>query len=101
MINVTLNIQEITLLFSNFRMGTTTTGRIASSHPNMQNMPSRDGMWTRKIFKSRYPNGVILECDYDQIELRILAGISGDEKLLEDFANGLDPHAEMAKTAFR
>ena len=87
-------------LYSNLRMGSTTTGRIASSHINLQNLPSREGAWTKRIFTSRYDNGILLEGDYDQIELRILAGLSGDEKLLDDFYRGKDPHAEMAKTAF-
>lgn len=79
------------------------TGRVISDHPNMQNNPSHDGAnWTRRVFTPRtgIRKGCIVEADYDQIELRILAGVSGDERLIEDFRSGLDPHIEMAKIAF-
>ena len=87
-------------VFTNLRLGETTTGRIKSDHPNMQNTPAREGQWTRRVFISRHKHGLIVECDYDQIELRLIAGISRDERLLEEFSMGLDPHVEMAKLAF-
>lgn len=93
-------IDGIDYIFTNLHIGGTSTGRIRSDHPNMQNTPSRDGAWTRKVFTSRYPKGLIVECDYDQIELKILAGLSGDDKLIDDFLSGKDPHIEMAKVAF-
>ena len=87
-------------ILPNLHIANTNTGRINSSHPNMLNSPSREGGWTRKVFPSRHKEGYILEFDYDQIELRLLAGISQDERLLDEFARGLDPHVEMAKLAF-
>jgi len=84
------------VIYPNLLVGVAATGRISSSHPNCQNNPKG---WTRRCYISKY-GGTLLEMDYDQIELRILAGISGDEKLLDDFATGKDPHYEMYKEAF-
>lgn len=95
----TLEIDGKHYVFANLKMASTTTGRIASDHPNMQNLPSREGGWTREIFIPRNEGGILLDSDYDGIELRLLAGLSGDEKLIEDFRAGKDPHIEMAKTA--
>jgi len=78
------------------------TTRIISAHPNILNLPKHNGgEFTRKIFTpTTEEKGCLLEADYSQIELRILAGISGDEPLIEDFKAGRDPHAMMAKDAF-
>lgn len=93
-------------IFTNLWLGDTTTGRVKSDHPNMQNIPKKEGgEWTRKCFTSRFEGGVIVEADYSGIELRILAGLSKDEKLLETFdlndsGRGEDVHIIMAREAF-
>lgn len=87
-------------IFSSLGLGLTSTGRIASSHVNLQNLPAREGSWTRKIFIPREEGGMLVEADYKGIELRLLAGVSGDAKLLEDFAKDKDPHNQMAMSAF-
>lgn len=75
----------------------TTTGRISSSNPNLQNIPIRTeiGREVRRAFIAQ-PGHVMLSVDYSQIELRVLAHISGDETLLKAFAQGQDIHAATA-----
>ncbi len=74
----------------------TSTGRLSSSDPNLQNIPIRNelGKEIRKIFCSKY--GVFVGADYSQIELRLLAAFSQDENLLDSFRNGEDIHARVA-----
>lgn len=93
-------IGDSSFVFTNLYLGDTTTGRVKSTHPNMQNNPRREGGWTRRCFVPRSPNGVILEADYDQIELKVIAGLSGDEPLIDAFLNGDDLHKDMARIAF-
>ena len=83
----------------NLYLGETNTGRAKSSHPNLQNLPGKDKVWTRFPFIPTYDNGFLLEADYDGIELRLIAGVSGDEQLLEGFVAGIDPHVAMASVA--
>ena len=77
------------------------TGRISSSNPNLQNIPVRTelGRRVRKAFVAP-PGHYLLAVDYSQVELRILAHISGDETMLENFAQGLDIHAATASLVF-
>ena len=77
------------------------TGRLASSDPNLQNIPIRteDGRRIRKAFVAP-PGRRLVACDYSQIELRIMAHISGDAGLLEAFAAGADIHRATAAEVF-
>jgi DNA polymerase-1 len=77
------------------------TGRLASSDPNLQNIPIRteDGRRIRKAFIAP-PGRKILACDYSQIELRIMAHLSGDPKLLSAFENSQDVHRATAAEVF-
>ncbi len=77
------------------------TGRLASSDPNLQNIPTRSelGRLVRKAFIAA-PGNVLLSVDYSQIELRILAHMSGDEAMLEAFRAGLDIHSATAAAIF-
>jgi len=74
------------------------TGRLSSSNPNLQNIPIRTelGREIRKAFIPSKDNYVILSADYSQIELRIMAHLSGDKKLIEAFNNDRDIHASTA-----
>lgn len=74
----------------------TSTGRLSSSDPNLQNIPIRDelGKEIRKLFRPKY--GVFVGADYSQIELRVLAALSRDENLLACFKNGEDIHVKVA-----
>jgi DNA polymerase I len=78
------------------------TGRLSSSHPNLQNIPVRraEGREIRKAFVAGEGFDQLLVADYSQIELRILAHLSGDEGLLAAFASGEDIHATTAAKVF-
>jgi DNA polymerase-1 len=80
----------------------TTTGRLSSSEPNLQNIPIRIelGRKIRRAFVPSEPDWLILAADYSQIELRILAHMSGDAKLQEAFRLGEDIHARTASEVF-
>ena len=85
-----------------FNQALTATGRLSSSHPNLQNIPIRTerGKEIRKAFVPGTPEGVIVSADYSQIELRIMAHLSGDEHLSRAFREGLDIHAATAAKIF-
>jgi len=88
-------------LHTSFNQTATSTGRLSSSDPNLQNIPIRTelGRQVRKAFIAA-PGWVLLSADYSQVELRILAHISGDPGLLEAFRRGEDIHASTASTLF-
>ncbi len=86
---------------TNYAQATAVTGRLASTDPNLQNIPVRtaEGRRIREAFIA--PEGRrIVSCDYSQIELRIMAHISGDEGLRKAFAEGLDVHRATASEVF-
>ncbi|MCY0887253.1 MAG: DNA polymerase I [Alicyclobacillaceae bacterium] len=85
-----------------FHQALTATGRLSSSEPNLQNIPIRmeEGRKLRRAFQSSYPDWMILSGDYSQIELRILAHLSGDEALIDAFRNGMDIHTRTAADVF-
>ena len=88
-------------LHAEFLQAGTTTGRMSSQNPNLQNIPikSDHGRRIRSAFAA--PNGrVVVTLDYSQIELRIAAGLSGDEKLVDTFKRGGDVHAAVAAEVF-
>ena len=78
------------------------TGRLASNNPNLQNIPVRTerGKEIRRAFIPRDADHVLLSADYSQIELRIVAGISGDENMCQAFKDGLDIHTTTASKVF-
>ncbi|MCE9519151.1 MAG: DNA polymerase I [Verrucomicrobia bacterium] len=78
------------------------TGRMASSDPNLQNIPIRteQGREIRKAFVPEKEGWVLLSADYSQIELRIMASLSGDEAMVEAFQRGLDIHLATAARVF-
>ena len=80
----------------------TQTGRLSSVDPNLQNIPVRieEGRQIRKAFVPSEPNWQILSADYSQIELRVLAHITGDANLQAAFINGEDIHAATARRIF-
>ncbi len=89
-------------IHTSFNQCGTATGRLSSSDPNMQNIPVRGqlGREIRKFFKS-HEGYVFIDADYSQIELRLLAALSGDENMISAFASGRDIHAETAAQVFR
>lgn len=80
----------------------TATGRLSSVDPNLQNIPTRteEGKQIRKAFVPSTPDGYIFSCDYSQVELRVLAHVSGDENMQEAFKTGFDIHAHTAMRIF-
>ena len=84
-----------------FKQTETRTGRISSAEPNVQNIPVRTelGRNMRKFFVAE-EGKVLLDADYSQIELRILAHMSGDKNMQEGFANGMDIHTSTAAQVF-
>ena len=89
-------------IHSFFHQTITATGRISSTEPNLQNIPTRFelGKRVRKIFKPTEEN-VYLDADYSQIELRVLAHISNDENMIQAFNNGEDIHKQAASKVFK
>ena len=85
-----------------FNQALTATGRLSSSNPNLQNIPVRTerGKEIRKAFVPGTPDGVIVSADYSQIELRIMAHLSGDAHLVQAFRDGVDVHAATAAKIF-
>lgn len=83
---------------TSFNQTVTATGRLSSSDPNLQNIPIRTekGMQIRRAFTAGGPDYLLLSADYSQVELRLLAHISGDEALCEAFRLGVDIHTQTA-----
>ncbi len=81
----------------------TATGRLSSNDPNLQNIPVRGelGREIRKFFTSTNPDYVLIDADYSQIELRLLAHLSGDENMIAAFNSGADVHTITASQVFR
>lgn len=90
------------LVHTCFNQTLTTTGRLSSKEPNLQNIPVRDqeGKEIRKLFVSSFPGGKIVGADYSQIELRLLAHFSSCESLIRAYRNGEDIHALTASQVF-
>lgn len=88
-------------IHTNFRMTVTATGRLSSTEPNLQNIPVRRelGAQIRRMFVAA-PGCVLVDADYSQIELRLLAHISGDETMQNAFKSGEDIHAVTASQVF-
>lgn len=85
-------------IHANFNQTVTTTGRISSSNPNMQNIPVKEeiGKQIRSAFVPMDDDYILMGADYSQIELRVLAHMSGDEALIDAFNKGLDIHKATA-----
>ena len=89
-------------IHTTFNQAVASTGRLSSVNPNLQNIPIRtsQGMKVRKAFVPSNKNYSILCADYSQIELRIMAALSGDSEMLKAFNNGLDIHSATAAKVY-
>lgn len=89
-------------IHSFFHQTITATGRISSTEPNLQNIPTRFelGKRVRKVFQPE-EGKIYLDADYSQIELRVLAHISGDEHMIQAFKEGQDIHKQAASKVFK
>ena len=89
-------------IHTTFNQALTSTGRLSSSKPNLQNIPVRTdrGKEIRKAFVPGTPDGFIVSADYSQIELRIMAHLSGDGHMIDAFRKNLDVHSMTAARIF-
>ena len=89
-------------IHTSFQMTVTATGRLSSTEPNLQNIPVRKqlGSQIRRMFIAP-PGSVLVDADYSQIELRLLAHISQDKAMIDAFLSGEDFHAVTASNVFR
>ena len=89
-------------IHSIFNQTNTSTGRLSSNNPNLQNIPIRtnNGKLIRKAFTSSDSSRVLISADYSQIELRVIASMSGDENMINAFNNNQDIHASTAAKVF-
>jgi DNA polymerase-1 len=89
-------------LHTSYNQAVAATGRLSSNNPNLQNIPIRSerGREIRKAFVPRNDDYVLLSADYSQIELRIIAQLSGDVHMLEAFRSGLDIHSATASRVY-
>ena len=94
-------IDENSRIHTSFNQMITATGRLSSTEPNLQNIPMRTemGRMIRKVFKAK-EGCVLVDADYSQIELRILAHCSGDQGLIEAYKSGTDIHRSTASKVF-
>lgn len=90
------------LVHTTYNQAATATGRLSSSDPNLQNIPVRTefGKHIREAFLPLKADHIFMSADYSQIELRLLAHLSGDENLIEAFCTGRDLHAQTASRIF-
>ncbi|GAE45911.1 DNA polymerase I [Mesobacillus boroniphilus JCM 21738] len=94
--------KETEKVHTRFNQALTATGRLSSTDPNLQNIPIRleEGRKIRQAFVPSEKGWVIFAADYSQIELRVLAHIAGDEKLISAFQNDMDIHTKTAMEVF-
>ena len=87
---------------TSFKQALTATGRLSSTEPNLQNIPIKTelGREMRKFFAAEKEGYVLIDADYSQIELRLLAAISGDEAMIGAFGSGADIHTSTAMKVF-
>ncbi|NDE71330.1 MAG: hypothetical protein EB054_01200 [Actinobacteria bacterium] len=96
------SIEDDGRIHTTFQQTTTATGRLSSTEPNLQNIPVRteDGRKIRECFIAASPFTHLMTADYSQIEMRIMAHLSGDEGLLRAFHAGEDLHSSVASQVF-
>lgn len=94
-------IDEDGRIRSTFRQNIAATGRLSSQDPNLQNLPIKtdEGRLIRKAFRAE-EGKILIDADYSQIELRILASLSGDRHMIEAFKDGVDIHTKTASKVF-
>ncbi|MCQ2385194.1 MAG: DNA polymerase I, partial [Clostridia bacterium] len=101
-VGLTKVMKEDGRIHTDFKQTYTLTGRLSSAEPNLQNIPIRTplGRELRGCFVPENPDYVLLDADYSQIELRLLAAFSGDENMIRAFSSGEDIHRKTAAAVF-
>lgn len=96
-------IDEDGAIHSSFNQTVTTTGRLSSTEPNLQNIPIKYemGRAIRKVFIPKEKEDILISADYSQIELRVLAHMAGDENMLHAFKENIDIHTKTASEVFK
>lgn len=96
------SLSEDGRLHTSFRHAYTQTGRLSSAEPNLQNIPIKtaEGRELRKFFVAKNSDFCLIDADYSQIELRILAALSGDKTMVDTFLSGGDIHTTTASQVF-
>lgn len=94
--------EESQRIHTSFNQTVTATGRLSSNNPNLQNIPIRteEGRLIRQAFVARDKEHILLAADYSQIELRIIASLSGDKNMVRAFRDDLDIHSATASNVF-
>jgi DNA polymerase-1 len=89
-------------IHTTFLQAVAATGRLSSNEPNLQNIPIRTerGRQVRKAFVARNEDYILLDADYSQIELRIIAALSGEPNMIQAFKNGEDIHRSTASKVY-
>ena len=89
-------------IHTNFKQAFTLTGRLSSAEPNLQNIPIKtdEGRELRRFFEAENENYTLIDADYSQIELRLMAAMSGDENMIATYRAGKDIHASTAAQVF-
>jgi DNA polymerase I-like protein with 3'-5' exonuclease and polymerase domains len=90
------NTRANNILHPSYNQYTTTTGRLSSSKPNFQNMPRGDKFPVKRVIKSRFEGGQIIEVDFAQLEFRTAVFLAQDKQGMEDIKNGVDVHQYTA-----
>ncbi len=87
---------------TNYNQAVAATGRLSSTDPNLQNIPIRTdkGREIRKAFVPRNDDHILISADYSQIELRLIAAISGEQAMIEAFRSGIDVHTDTASRIY-
>ncbi|HBJ2621181.1 DNA polymerase I [Clostridium botulinum] len=90
-------------IHSNFNQTVTTTGRLSSTEPNLQNIPIKYemGKEIRKVFIPQDSDDILISCDYSQIELRVLAHVADDKNMIDAFEHHSDIHTKTASEVFK
>jgi DNA polymerase-1 len=98
----TLINAETKRIHTSYNQAVASTGRLSSNNPNLQNIPIRTerGKEVRKAFVPRNSDYTLLSADYSQIELRIIAALSQEKSMIEDFKNGTDIHTSTAAKVY-
>ena len=96
-------IDEDNCIHSSFNQTVTTTGRLSSTEPNLQNIPIKYemGREIRKVFIAKESTDILLSCDYSQIELRVLAHMAEDKNMIDSFNHHSDIHTKTASEVFK